>query len=331
MQRFLLFAWLAVTGSVYAQSLVDIEMVYVGDQGNTDDNTVVGGVGGVNYAYQIGKYEVTINQYAVFLNAKAQTDSYGLWNGNMQNDLNVAGISRSGTSGSYVYSVMNNSGNRPISYVSWFDAVRFINWMHNGGTTSASTETGAYTLNGATSGDAPKRNAGASFWLPTADEWYKAAYYKGGSTNAGYWDYATQSNAVPGNILGSDPNQANYVAAGRYAVTGSTSFSLTQNYLTDVGEFSGSPSAYGTFDQTGSLLEWNDGTGAASQNKYQRGGTWAWNNTYATSSYSSSIGPTAETETAGFRIATVPEPSSLLLLVAGGVSLMALRRSTARR
>ena len=24
----------------------------------------------------------------------------------------------------------------------------------------------------------------------TEDQWYKAAYYKGGSTNAGYWDYA---------------------------------------------------------------------------------------------------------------------------------------------
>lgn len=320
MRWFLLFAWLAVAGSVQAQSLVNIDMVYVGDPGNPDDNT---GFGAVNYAYQIGRYEVTINQYTVFLNAKAQDNTYGLWNANMQSDLNVAGISRSGSPGSYAYSVMN-SGNRPISYVSWFDAARFINWMHNGGTTSASTETGVYTLNGATSGDAPKRNAGASFWLPTADEWYKAAYYKGGSTNAGYWDYATQSNTPPGNLMGSDPNQANYVATNRYAVTGSTSFSLSQNYLTDVGTFSGSPSAYGTFDQTGSLLEWNDGTGAASPNKYQRGGTWAWNNTYATSSYSSSIGPTAETETAGFRIATVPEPNTMTFVLIGLSGIMAL-------
>jgi len=314
MQWFLLFAWLAVAGSVRAQSLVNIDMVYVGDPGNPDDNT---GFGGVNYAYQIGKYEVTINQYAVFLNTKAQTDTYGLWNANMQNNLNVAGISRSGSAGSYAYSVMNNgghSGNRPISYVSWFDAARFINWMHNGGTNGAATETGVYTLNGATSGDAPKRNSGASFWLPTADEWYKAAYYKGGSTNAGYWDYATQSNTAPGNLLGSDSNEANYRAANRYAVTQSTGLSSTQNYLTDVGAFSGNPSAYGTFDQTGNLLEWNDGTGAASPNKYQRGGTWAWTNTYATSSYSSAIGPSAETDTAGFRIATVPEPTVILLV-----------------
>ena len=26
---------------------------------------------------------------------------------------------------------------------------------------------------------------------------FKAAYYKGGGTNADYWDYATQSNSAP--------------------------------------------------------------------------------------------------------------------------------------
>lgn len=320
-----LIVFLLAAGVAHAQSLVNLEMVHVGDAGNPNDTT---GFGAVNYAYQIGKYEVTIQQYAVFLNAKAQTDPYGLWNANMQNNLNVAGISRSGSTGSYVYSVMNNaglSGNRPISYVSWLDAARFINWMHNGGTGAASTETGVYTLNGASGGDAPKRNAGATFWLPTANEWYKAAYYKGGNTNAGYWDYATQSNTAPGNLLGSDPNEANYRAANRYAVTQSTGLSSTANYLTEVGAFSGSPSAYGTFDQTGNLLEWNDGTGAASQFKYQRGGTWAWTNTYATSSYSSAIGPTAETDTAGFRIATVPEPTIVSFVMLGISGIMALR------
>jgi hypothetical protein len=43
----------------------------------------------------------------------------------------------------------------------------------------------------ATDRAAPTVNAGATFHLPTADQWYKAAYYKGGSTNAGYWDYAS--------------------------------------------------------------------------------------------------------------------------------------------
>jgi hypothetical protein len=50
----------------------------------------------------------------------------------------------------------------------------------------------AYTLAGATSGTAPAVNPGAQIYIPTEDQWHKAAYYKVGSTNAGYWGYATQ-------------------------------------------------------------------------------------------------------------------------------------------
>ena len=87
-------------------------------------------------------------------------------------------------------------GNKPVNYVNWFDAARVANWLHNG-QGSGSTETGAYTLNNATTGDAPAVNPGASYFLPTEDQWYKAAYYKGGGTNAGYWEYGTQSDAAP--------------------------------------------------------------------------------------------------------------------------------------
>ena len=45
------------------------------------------------------------------------------------------------------------------------------------------------------------RNAGATYFIPSENEWYKAAYYKGGSTNAGYWTYPTQSNTAPSNML----------------------------------------------------------------------------------------------------------------------------------
>ena len=65
----------------------------------------------------------------------AKTDAYGLYNTSMGTNLNIAGISRSGSPGSYAYSVMTNGGssaNRPITFVSWFDAARFANWMHNG-------------------------------------------------------------------------------------------------------------------------------------------------------------------------------------------------------
>jgi formylglycine-generating enzyme required for sulfatase activity len=87
-------------------------MVTVGNPGNANDT---GGTfnGAVNYSYQIGKYDVTIGQYTAFLNAVAATDTYSLYNASMASDLNVAGISRTGGSGSYSYSVMNNGGDLP--------------------------------------------------------------------------------------------------------------------------------------------------------------------------------------------------------------------------
>jgi formylglycine-generating enzyme required for sulfatase activity len=234
----------------------------------------------VGYEYRIGTYEVTIGQYTKFLNAVAKTDTYGLYNTFMGTDLNIAGISRSGSPGSYTYAVMNNGGdssNRPITYVRWFDAARFANWMHNGqpmGAQNASTtEDGAYTLNGATEGTAPAKNAVVRFYIPTENEWYKAAYYKGGSTNAGYWDYATKSDSAPGNTIGSGANQANYYA-GDFAVTQSESYSESQNYLTNVGAFTNSASYYGTFDQSGNVYEWSDLDGTAGSSRGLRGGRW---------------------------------------------------------
>jgi hypothetical protein len=317
-------------GSPAKAGTVTYELVPVGNPGNPNDST---GYGAVANSFQIGKYEVTIGQYTDFLNAVARTDTYSLYNTNMGSALNIAGIARAGSSGSYTYSVMTNGGNsanRPITYVSWFDAARFANWMQNG-QGSGSTETGAYTLGGATSGTAPAVNSGAQFYIPTENQWYKAAYYKGGSTNAGYWDYATQSDSAPGNTIGSGANQANYYA-GDYAVTQSAGFSGSQNYLTDVGDFTGSGSAYGTFDQSGNVWEWNDLTGAA-------GGDWDLG-AFGLSSFSGNTDvPSFEYFGVGFRLASpvaaaVPEidpatGGSALSLVAGVLAMIEQRRRRA--
>jgi formylglycine-generating enzyme required for sulfatase activity len=300
---------------------VVIDMVTVGDPGNANDVTVYGAVAD---PYQIGKYSVTISQYTDFLNAVAATDAYLLYNANMETDRNYAGISRSGGSGSYTYSVIDNGGNsanRPITYVSWFDAARFANWMQNG-QGSGSTETGAYTLvGGQTSGTAPARNPGAQFYIPTEDQWYKAAYYKGGSTNAGYWDFATQSDTPPGNMIGSGANQANYTVNGVYSLTQSTSYSARQNYLTDVGAFTNSTSFYGTFDQSGNVWEWNDLDGTAGERRGLRGGGWG-NLAFSLSSSERQMNfPTNDFMVGGgFRLASpvaVPEPSTWVMGLAG--------------
>jgi sulfatase modifying factor 1 len=326
-----LSATLSLSTSSHAQSpLVTIDTVTVGDPGNAADTT---GYGAVADVFAIGKYEVTIGQYSTFLNSVASvtSDSYilNLWNANMATDLNIAGISRSGSgtlASPYSYSVIG-SGNRPIAYVSWFDGARFANWMNNGAINGASTETGAYTLNGATSGVGFTVNPGATWFLPSEDQWFKAAYYKGGGTNAGYWLYPTQSDTAPDNTIGGASNQANYKDNSLYSVTQSSSYSSTQNYLTAAGVFSNSASAYDTFDQAGNLAEWNDAVIGSS--RVLRGGSWTstvFND--LRSSYRYDTVPTSENNVLGFRLAAVPEPSTyaLLAMSAAGALCWARRR-----
>jgi formylglycine-generating enzyme required for sulfatase activity len=256
------------------QATITIDTVLVGNPGNVGELSGAGaGVygpdricGSVSYTYNIGKYEVTAGQYTAFLNAVAKTDTYGLYVDNTNNAYGC-NINRTGSSGSYVYTVgtgtpqdVTNWANRPVNYVSFWDACRFANWLHNGQPTglqdASTTEDGAYTLDGYNGYDGRtiQRNANATWAVTSEDEWYKAAYYKGGGTNAGYWDYPTKSNTAPSNVGWdgyTDPgNHANYYYS-------ETTMGYPY-YRTNVGEFENSASAYGTFDQGGNVQEWNE-------------------------------------------------------------------------
>jgi sulfatase modifying factor 1 len=297
--------------SLHVNAAVSYQLVTVSNAGNASDPTT--DFGAVSYDYQIGKYTVTIAQYTEFLNAVAVTDTNGLYNTNMQNVPNVAGIARTGSSGSYVYSVMNSSGNHPITSVSWFSAARFANWMANGQPTGAqtdsTTEDGAYELNGTVQGDTvvkrlinPNTGSAPTFYLPSNDEWYKAAYYNGSGT---YYLFATQSNTPPGNAIGGAANQANYISNQTgYCTTQSFTTSTSVNYLTDVGSFTGSPSHYGTFDQTGNVWEWNATNVTAETYATLRGG--AYTSTvppYLLGNYYLSTLPNEVAVNLGFRLA----------------------------
>ncbi|MDO8588280.1 MAG: SUMF1/EgtB/PvdO family nonheme iron enzyme [Armatimonadota bacterium] len=313
------FALLCLGGIVQA---VTIDTVAVGNAGNAADTT---GYGSVGYNYNIGKYEVTAGQYTAFLNAKAATDTYGLYSTNMAGTYGCQ-IQRSGGSGSYTYSVASDYANRPVNYVSYWDSLRFANWLNNG-QGNGDTETGAYTLGGynGIDGRAIQRNAGAKWFLTSEDEWYKAAYYKGGGNNAGYWDYPTSSNTVPGrDMTDASGNNANYYTDGPL---------ITPYYRTEVGEFQNSDSPYGTFDQGGNVWEWNEAIidpGSFYADRGVRGGSWNSGGTDGLlASYRPSITPTYEHDGFGFRVSEVPEPSSIIALACGVVGLLGIRRRRA--
>src|SRR5690606_15577784 len=137
-------------------------------------------------------------QYAEFLNAKAAADPLALYNTNMGSNAQ-GGITRSGSSGSYTYSVKPGFENKPVNYVSFYDAMRFTNWLNNG-QGGADTESGAYTLLGGTTapsnGTTVLRNLGANIFLPSENEWYKAAYYDGLSETYFHYPAGTDTQTV---------------------------------------------------------------------------------------------------------------------------------------
>jgi formylglycine-generating enzyme required for sulfatase activity len=260
---------------------VTLDLVTIGDPNNDAD--VVAGLGlfgRVTNTYRISRTEITNAQYVEFLNAKAAADPLELFNTSMSFSSD-GGIVRSGVPGAYNYAVKatatgvgpggTNYGyaDKPVAYVTWYDAIRFANWMSNG-QGSGSTETGAYTLLGNMSvpsnADSITRNAGASWYLPNENEWYKAAYYAAASSS--YFDYPTSSNAPPNNALPTSDtgNSANFLSTS--TTTGDPGYPFTP-----VGAYQLSDSPYGTFDQGGNVAEWTE-TFATTGKRIRRGGAW---------------------------------------------------------
>jgi sulfatase modifying factor 1 len=298
-----------------------LEMVTVGNPGNGTDagNTSEASVyGAVSATFQIGKFEVTNAQYVAFLNAVAATDTNGLFNTFMETDAR-GGIDQFGTNGSFRYAVRAGMGDKPVIFVSFWDGCRFCNWLHNGrpgGAQSAgTTETGSYdlTIPGAIAGNTVTRSPGAKFFLPTENQWYKAAYHQPASAGGdadGYWRYPTKSNDAPtaaavnaiGEIEPDTTNIANYTSGADWDSNGNE---INENgNVTAVGSGgAGGASFYGAFDMGGNVWEWNEAVISGSS-RWLRGGSWVDIESDLSSSIRFSTNPGVEFDLIGFRVAS---------------------------
>lgn len=300
----------------------------VGNPGNAADGTT--GYGAVGYSYSIGTYLVTVSQYVAFLNANDPTglSPLGLYDpGGPMDGNSGATFNPSAPSGS-MYGVKSGDGNLPMDGVTWYDAIRFANWMENGQpifsteptATNNATENGSYTLDGFTqtpsNSNSITRNQGARIVLPSENEWYKAAYYNPATQS--YFLYPTSSNTAPTRSTPtSTPNSANY---GEVVDGGA----LPPLSLTPVGAYSGTTSPYGAFDMAGDLREWDEtliGSNRGVRGAYSNDGAGDLE-----SSYRFSGSPTSESYVQGFRLALVPEPGSIALAIAGCVGAFAMRK-----
>lgn len=282
-----------------------IEFVAVGNPGNSADDT---GFGSVNYSYNIGKYEITREQVL-----KANSI------GNLE--LNLFDMSSYGPN-----SIPDGNGpNKPAVGISWYEAARFVNLLN---VLSSRPEAYKFTTQGfqlwapsdsGYSSSNPYRNANARYFLPTIDEWYKAAYHD--ASSGGYFDFATGSDSRPSPVSGG-------------TAAGSAVFGQAPNTaMADVNS-AGGLSPHGTMAQHGNALEWvetaRDGeNNEASESRGIRSSYYldgALSDAGNSGSYMS-FDPSTDSMYVGFRVAMVPEPSSVILLFTGGLILAAWRRN----
>ena len=281
-----------------------IDFVDIGHAGNAADTTTYGAV---PYEYRVGKYEISQDTITKATASGMANVTAGSW-----------------------------TGNQPAAYISWYEAAAFVNFLN-----TDSGKTAAYDLtinNGIWSmalwsseqawtagGTNLYRNKDAYYFLPSENEWYKAAYYNAAGTN--YFLYPTASSSVPTAVAsGTDAGSAVYNnVASVPAIVASA----------------GGLSPYGTMGQGGNVWEWSesafDGTNSSSsESRAIRGGDWQDPELYLRSSSRNLSGiPTSVSNIMGFRVASVPslsipEPSTyaLLLLGAGAIYFWKRRKGS---
>ena len=273
-----------------------MEFVTIGSPGNAADTTgSPNSAGSVAYTYNLGIYEVSRVQItkANLGIMMAEMGSYG-----------------------------GNGANRPATGVTWYDAAKYVNWLNTStGGTAAYKFDGSGTFQLWSAGDAGYnannqfRNSLAKYVIASSNEWYKGAY---GNRDGTWNNYATGSDSLPTAVSsGAAANTAVY--GGRSGPADITS--------------AGGLSPWGTMGQGGNVWEWNetayDGiNNAAGESRELRGGSWYFNSSGLGASSRFSYNPPYETFDFGFRVASVPEPSTGLWVLLGLGGLLLKRRKT---
>lgn len=279
------------------------------------------GYGNVDYNFEISSTEVTNSEYVEFLNSVAKfSDPYTLYSPLMESHFFGGIIKRFShhklnENGSSTYVCKPGYCDYPVVFVSWVDAVRYVNWLHYGkpnsgyallGTTEGNDVYGAYNTQ-SLSGNSKKftvkinRNFNAEYWLPNRNEWVKAGFYDG---RGACYQYATQSNSLP---ISGNPSRVNRNAANYY----STSWAAPFPHLVKVKSYSNSNSHYGTYDQAGNVMEWIED--ASGDHRMAMGGSLFMNAYSLPVTYFDGEEPNVKLSTFGFRPARKINAKSLPL------------------
>ena len=279
----------------------------------------------------MGKFEVTNAQYSEFLNQvdPAGLNSLSLYSGDMATSPHGGIVFNNALANGTKFAPKVDYAAKPAVFVSWYDTLRFANWLHNGQGTG-STETGAYTLLGntptPTNGATVIRSAGATWFLPSESEWHKSAYHKNDGVTSNYWAFTTESDSValaqspPGST--STPGSANYNSVvGSVVNVGSYSaMNLQGDFVSD--------GPYGTFDQGGNVWEWTEAPISLSS-RVIRGGSWIEAPFVLGAGIRGTGVPAEATELVGFRVGMIPEPNTIVGFVFAAAVALGLRRSRA--